>query len=78
LVRPMPPGKLQELKNSSIPLESLLNVCSKPFQAQTSPLVDNAWIKLKMPKIQPRACQIDKIPHRMLHIELDIEPGSAR
>jgi hypothetical protein len=30
-VRPMPPGKLQELKNSSKPLGNLLNACSKPF-----------------------------------------------
>jgi hypothetical protein len=36
-VRPMPPRKLQELKNSSKPLGNLLNACSKPFQAQTSP-----------------------------------------
>jgi hypothetical protein len=33
----MPPGKLQELKNSSKPLGNLRNVGSKPFQAQTSP-----------------------------------------
>jgi hypothetical protein len=37
-VRPMPPGKLPELKNSSKPLGNLLNACSKLFQAQTSPL----------------------------------------
>jgi hypothetical protein len=36
-VRPMLPGKLLELKNSSKPLGNLLNACSKPFQAQTSP-----------------------------------------
>jgi hypothetical protein len=29
--------KLPELKNSSKPLGNLLNACSKPFQAQTSP-----------------------------------------
>jgi hypothetical protein len=74
-VRPVPltgqadaTWELLELKNSSKPLGNLLNACSKPFQAQTSPLVDNAWIKPKMPKIQPRASQIDKIQHRMLHM----------
>jgi hypothetical protein len=36
-VRPMPPGKLPELKNSSKPLGNLLNACSKPNHAQTSP-----------------------------------------
>jgi hypothetical protein len=36
-VRPMPPGKLRELKNSSKPLGNLLNACSKPIQPQTSP-----------------------------------------
>jgi hypothetical protein len=36
-VRPTPPGKLPELKNSSKPLGNLLNACSKPFRAQTSP-----------------------------------------
>jgi hypothetical protein len=36
-VRPMPLGKLPELKNSSKPLGNLLNACNKPFQAQTSP-----------------------------------------
>jgi hypothetical protein len=35
-VRPMPPRKLPELKNSSKPLGNLLNACSKPFQPQTS------------------------------------------
>jgi hypothetical protein len=32
------------------------------------PLVDNAWIKPKIGKMQPRASQIDKIQHRMLHM----------
>jgi hypothetical protein len=36
-MRPMPPGKLPELKNSSKPLRNFLNACSKSFQAQTSP-----------------------------------------
>jgi hypothetical protein len=46
----MPPGKLPELKNNSKPLGNLLNACSKPIQARTSPLVDNAGIKPKMQK----------------------------
>jgi hypothetical protein len=36
-VRPMPHRELPKLKNSSKPLGNLINVCSKPFQAQTSP-----------------------------------------
>jgi hypothetical protein len=32
------------------------------------PLVDNAWIKLQVQNFQPRASQIDKIQHRMLHM----------
>jgi hypothetical protein len=32
------------------------------------PLIDNAWIKPKMWKMQPRASQIDKIQQRMLHM----------
>jgi hypothetical protein len=36
-VRPMPPGKMPELKNSSKPLGNLLNACNKPFQAHTYP-----------------------------------------
>jgi hypothetical protein len=32
------------------------------------PLIDNAWIKPKKQKMQPRASQIDKIQHRMLHM----------
>jgi hypothetical protein len=32
------------------------------------PLVDNAWIKPKLGKFQPRASQIDKIQHMMLHM----------
>jgi hypothetical protein len=36
-VRPMPRGKLPELKNSSKPLGNLLNACNKPFQTQTFP-----------------------------------------
>jgi hypothetical protein len=31
-------------------------------------LVDNAWINPKMQKMQPRASQIDKNQHRMLHM----------
>jgi hypothetical protein len=34
-VRPVPPGKLPELKNSSKPHGNLLNACSKPKHAQT-------------------------------------------
>jgi hypothetical protein len=32
------------------------------------PLVDNAWIKSKIQKMQPRASQLGKIEHRMLHM----------
>jgi hypothetical protein len=32
------------------------------------PLVDNAWSKPKMQKMQPRDSQIDKIQHRLLHM----------
>jgi hypothetical protein len=67
-VRPMPPGKLTELKNSPKPPGNLLNVCSKPFQAQTSPPSLQCMNQAKMPKIQPRASQIDKNQHRMLHV----------
>jgi hypothetical protein len=68
LVRPMPPEKLQELKNSSKPLGNLLNACCKPFQAQTSPHCWQCMNQAKNAKIQPRASQIDKIQHRMLHM----------
>jgi hypothetical protein len=37
----------EEPRNGSKPPENLLNASSKPFQAQTSPLVDNALIKPK-------------------------------
>jgi hypothetical protein len=57
-----------EPRNGSKPRGNLLNASSKPFQAQTSPLVGNAWIKPKMQNFQPRASQIDKIQHRMLHM----------
>jgi hypothetical protein len=33
-----------------------------------TPFVDNAWIKPKMQKMQPKASQIEKIQHRMLHM----------
>jgi hypothetical protein len=38
------------------------------FKLKLLPLVDNAWIKLKMQNFQPRVSQIDKIQHRMLHM----------
>jgi hypothetical protein len=38
------------------------------FKLKNVPLVGNAWIKPKMQNFQPRASQIDKIQHRMLHL----------
>jgi hypothetical protein len=49
-----------EPRIGSIPPENLPNAFSSPKHAQTSPLVNNAWIKLKIGKMQPRASQIDK------------------
>jgi hypothetical protein len=57
-----------EPRNGLKPHENLPNAFSSPQYAQTSPLVDNAWIKEKIRKMQPRASQIDKIQHRMLHM----------
>jgi hypothetical protein len=57
-----------EPRKGSKPLENLLNASSKPFQAQTSPLVVNTWIKQKMQNFQPGDSQIDKIQQRMLHM----------
>jgi hypothetical protein len=60
-------GNCLSSKNSKS-LGNLLNMCSKSIQVQTSPLVDNAWIKPKIGKWQPRASQIEKIQHSMLHM----------
>jgi hypothetical protein len=57
-----------EPRNGSKPPENLLNASSKPSQAQTSPLVGNAWIKPKIQNFEPRVSQIYKIQHRMLHM----------
>jgi hypothetical protein len=54
-------GWTTEPTKGSKPLGNLLDALSRPKHAQTSPLVDNAWIKPKMRKIQPRASQMDKI-----------------
>jgi hypothetical protein len=60
--------KLLELKNSSKPLGNLLNACSKPKHAQPSPPCWHCMNQAKNAKMQPRASQIDKIEHRMLHM----------
>jgi hypothetical protein len=56
-----------EPRNCSKPPENLLNASSKPFQAQTSPPCWQCMNQAKMQNFQPRASQIDKIEHRMLH-----------
>jgi hypothetical protein len=38
------------------------------FKVKLLPLVDNALIKPKMQKYQPKASQIEKIQHTMLHM----------
>jgi hypothetical protein len=58
-----PPGKIWELhklKTSSNPLGNLLNACSKPKHAQTSPSCWQWMNQDKNAKMQPRACQIYK------------------
>jgi hypothetical protein len=57
-----------EPKNGSKPPKYLLNASSNQFKLKLLPLVNNAWIKPKMQKNQPKASQIDKIQHRMLHM----------
>jgi hypothetical protein len=61
--------ELQELKNSSKKLGNLLNACSNPKHAQTPPLVDNASIKVKMQKMQPRAYQIENSTKDATHVQ---------
>jgi hypothetical protein len=54
--------------NGSKPPGHLLYAFSRKDMLKLLPLVDNAWIKPKMQKMQPRASHIDKIQHRMLHM----------
>jgi hypothetical protein len=58
-----------EPRKGSKPPENLLNACSKPIQAQTSPPCGQCMNQAKnAKKNQPGAYQIDKIQHRMLHM----------
>jgi hypothetical protein len=57
-----------EPRNGSKPPENLPNAFSKPIQAQTSPPCWQCMNQAKNAKMQPRASQIDKIQHRMLHM----------
>jgi hypothetical protein len=57
-----------EPRNGSKPLENFLNAFSSPKQAQTSPPCWQCMNQAKLQKMQPRASEIDKIQHRMLHM----------
>jgi hypothetical protein len=67
LDRPKRPACTKLLKNFPNQLEHLPHTPRCPKHAQTSPLVDNAWIKAKCENFQHIASQIYKILHKELH-----------